>query len=104
MLQAATLNRRVRIEQRAPGQDQTGQPSGDWVLFVTLWANVRLLSGIDAIKADAQVNRTRASIRIRYRTDITCAMRAVCDDMVFQIEDVLPNLATREYTDLVCRG
>lgn len=101
MLEAGTLDRRVRIEQRG-GVDELGQPLDTWAEVATVWGNVALLSGREAAKANADVGTATASIRIRYRTDITNGMRAVVDGVIFNILQPLPNVASREYTDLAC--
>ena len=67
-----------------------------------LAANVRHRSGMSTIKADADVSITRASIRIRRRTDVNAGMRVLFDGQVYEIDDVLPG-ESREYIDLVCR-
>ena len=67
-----------------------------------LAANVRHRSGMSTIKADADVSISRASIRIRRRTDVNAGMRVLFDGQVYEIDDVLPG-ESREYIDLVCR-
>lgn len=67
-----------------------------------LAANVRHLSGMSTIKADADVSISRASIRIRRRTDVNAGMWVLFDGQVYEIDDVLPG-ESREHTDLVCR-
>ena len=42
------------------------------------------------------------SFRIRYRTDITDAMRIVYGGLTFDIKQVRHDLAGHEWTDLVC--
>ncbi|SDV49817.1 phage head closure protein [Chitinasiproducens palmae] len=111
-MRAGPLNRRVRIEQRTDAADpETGQPRDEWVPVAEVWANVLLLTGKESVQADAEVASATASIRIRYRTDITNGMRAVLlkyvdgqpvDDVVFDILTALPAVATRDYTDLAC--
>ena len=45
----------------------------------------------------------RASIRIRFRSDITAGMRVLIGLAVYQIEAVMPDLARREFVDLVAK-
>lgn len=96
------LNRRVRIEQRGQGQDDLGQPIDTWTEVATVWCNVRMLTGKETLTSDTDVGIASASIRIRYRTDITNGMRAIVDGVVFNIGAPLPDLAGREYVDLPC--
>ncbi|MBN3758162.1 phage head closure protein [Paraburkholderia azotifigens] len=102
-MRAGDLNRRVRIEARAGRRDaRTGQPSDVWKELVTVWGNVRMIKGKESLLAAAEISRAAASIRIRYRTDVEAGMRAVVDGVTFRVEAVLPNVSTRDYTDLVC--
>lgn len=96
------LNRRVVVQQQSAAQDALGQPANTWSALATVWANVRHTSGVEAIKSDAIASVVRASLRIRYRTDITAAMRAVDGATTYNIVAVLPDVGGKEYTDLVC--
>lgn len=92
----------VVIQTLQAGQDALGQPVTTWVTFKTVRANIRYLNGIETIKADAQTSVAKASIRIRRRTDITPAMRVICNATTFQINAVLPDEQDRERLDLLC--
>lgn len=76
---ASRLNRFVRIERPVPDTSFDGAGSGDWGLLDEVWAEIvdmipsrgeRLADGINVATRPARV-------RIRYRTDITNAMRVV---------------------------
>jgi SPP1 family predicted phage head-tail adaptor len=96
------LNRRVVIKQPPVAQDSLGQPTGAWTDLATVWANVRYLNGVETLKADSPTSQSKASIRIRHRTDVTAAMRLVLGATVFQINAVLPDEQGKQYVDLVC--
>ena len=72
-------NFRTRILWQSPlqGQDDAGQPIDGWTDVGPDWADFRVLSGLEAIKADAVTSVTRASCRVRYREDLTPDMRAM---------------------------
>lgn len=101
-LDAGSLNRRVVIKHLASGQDEIGQPVMTWTDLVTVWANVRHLSGVESIKADAEASVVKASIRIRRRTDVTSAMRVYLGTAVYEIKAVLPDEEVRDRLDLAC--
>ncbi|WP_213761973.1 phage head closure protein [Caballeronia sp. dw_19] len=110
-MRAGSLDRRVRIERNGGAQDEGGQPIEGWVEVATVWAGILMLNGKETVQANAEVGSATASIRIRYRTDIDNGMRAVLlkfvdglpvDDVIFNILKPLPNVASREYTDLAC--
>jgi SPP1 family predicted phage head-tail adaptor len=70
-----------------------------------VWGSVVQLKGVEKVKGGTSIDIGSASIRIRYRTDVTNGDRVVAlsaDGQVFNVNSVLPNAASREYTDLVC--
>lgn len=101
-LSAGTLRHRISIEQRAAGQDAAGQPVESWDSVAEVWADIRFVSGLAAIRAGADTSVTKASIRIRFRTGIDAGMRVVHGTARYAITAVQPDLARREYVDLVC--
>ncbi len=70
-----------------------------WADYASLWSNIRFLSGTESIKAGADTSIVKASIRIRWRQDVTAGMRIVAGAAVYDIEAVLPG-QRREYVDL----
>ena len=99
-LRAGTLNERVTIQRKTQGTDSWGAPLPEaWADYASVWANIRFLSGAESIKAGADVSVVSASIRIRWRQDVTAGMRVVAGAAVYDIEAVLPG-ARREYVDL----
>lgn len=106
-MQIGTLNRRVLIQYLTTGQDAIGQPTQVWADLVTdgdhkIWANVRYLNGIETVKSDVPVSVSKASIRIRRRTDVVANMRAVLGTTIFDIKAVLPDEESRDRLDLAC--
>ena len=101
-MQAGRLNRRVTVERRTVVEDPLGGGAVTWVPLATLWANFRNASGSEAIRNDAPVGITKASVRIRYREDIDPTCRLIHRGTTYNIESVLPDQVAREYCDLVC--
>jgi SPP1 family predicted phage head-tail adaptor len=101
-VRAGSLNRRVTIQQHVTGTDELGGPIDTWEDVATVWANIRHLSGAESIRSDVSVSEVKASIRIRFRMDVTAAMRAVYGTTIYDIRAVLPDAVGREYCDLVC--
>ncbi|AGW94602.1 hypothetical protein N234_31640 [Ralstonia pickettii DTP0602] len=102
MIGKDTYPNRVTIQRRATGQDEIGQPVETWADVSTVWANIRHTSGMEAIKAGADVSIVRASIRIRWRTGIDAGMRVVHGATVYDIKAVLADEVGRKHVDLVC--
>ena len=98
----AALNTRVIIERPSVARDAAGQPIEEWTLVGEVWANVRYLNGIETIKAGAETSLAKASIRVRYRTDLNASMRVRHGATTFQVIAVLPDEGARWHTDLAC--
>ena len=106
-MDAGMLNERITIESRAAGVDAAGQPNGAWSSFAIVWANVKGQTGMAVIRQSEPLDGVaRAldsySFRVRYRTDITTAMRINYRSRYFDIKHVKLDYDRKDYTDLVC--
>lgn len=104
-MRAGDLNRKITIQKKGTGEDEWGTPTPgpeNWVDVCKPWVSIKNLSGLGAIKADAEASVVKTSIRIRYRTDVAAGMRALHGATVYEIKAVLPDEAGRVHTDLVC--
>jgi len=101
-MQAGKLRNTVTIQQQTAGQDEIGQPMTTWTNVATVWADIRHLSGIETVKAGAQISAVKASIRIRYRAGINAGMRILHGSTIYNIAAVMPDAAKTAYVDLVC--
>jgi SPP1 family predicted phage head-tail adaptor len=101
-LQAGTLNTRVSLQRKASGKDRLGAPVVVWTEYAKVWGAVLQLSGRETLTSDTEVDTAQASIRIRYRTDVSNGDRAITQGTIFNIASRIPNVSTREYTDLIC--
>lgn len=105
-LNAQQLNRRIRLQRRAPGQDDLGQPVTDWETFATVWAYAKFQSGMGFVGQEMfaggnEVSRPVASFRVRWRNDIEPSMRIVDQaDRIYDIRVVLPDEQDHRYLDL----
>lgn len=100
-MRAGVLNNLLQIQAPGAGFDALGQPLVGWTDFAQVWGNIRHMNGSEAIKAGAVTSTVSASIRIRYRQDITAGMRVLAGAVVYEIKAVLPEMGRREYVDLV---
>lgn len=103
-MRAGKLNRRVPILRSETSRAGGGQPIAHWIEHAKLWADVAMQSGVGAIKADGDVSIVKASVRVRFRTDIVAGMRLVMHGIVFEVKAVLPDVKRRDYLDLVCQS
>jgi SPP1 family predicted phage head-tail adaptor len=101
---AGSFNFRVVLQQRPSGQDAFGQEiAGDWIDVARIWADVRHLNGLEAIKGGADISVVRASVRIRYRAGINADMRLLIDGRPYDIRAVMPT-SDRAFLDLACEN
>lgn len=101
-MQAGSLKNRVEIWHFHETEDETGATVQQWAVFLRLWANIRHVSGSQAIKADTQTESVKASIRIRFNEQIQSGMQVRYRCEIYQIEAVLHDYQRRDFTDLVC--
>ncbi len=105
MLEAGKLNRRITIQRLGESIDGWGTKvpgPENWVVVGEVWASIKMLSGLAAIKADAQASMVKASVRVRWRTDLAAGMRVLHGPTIYNVQAVLPDGAGCEYVDLVC--
>lgn len=104
-MQAGRLNQRIHIQAIGEAYDELGEPiPGTWQDIAVVWADIRHLSGLEAVKSNVDVSIIKASIRIRYRPGITAAMRIIHNTTVYDIQAVLMDAAGRQFTDLICQA
>lgn len=108
-LKAGSLRHRVLLENRTVARDELGGEIVTWVPVTTLagdgnvWANVLFKSGMETLRTDAIVATLKASIRIRFRSDLAPTARATYNGQVFDILAAMPDPDTgRDYLDLAC--
>lgn len=103
MLTAGQLKHRVKLKRPASGFDALGQPTVGMDLVATVWADIRLPSGLATVKADSDVSQVKASIRIRMRRDVQPGWCAEYRGHDFLIDAVLPDEQGLASVDLVCK-
>jgi SPP1 family predicted phage head-tail adaptor len=99
---ATQLRHKVTIQQRTAGFDALGQPLDTWVDVASPWADIRNLNGLETIKGGAESSLVRASIRIRYRTDLNAGMRIVHGATTYNITAILLDEVGKIHMDLTC--
>lgn len=77
---AGTLRRRITFQSRTTTRDTFGAEQETWNNVATVWGDVQDLRGSKFLAAEQYEAQVTTMIIIRYRTDITPAMRAVVSD------------------------
>ena len=86
------LRHKVQLQDEQIAQDpDTGEMVKTWATIATLWAEIVPLSGREFLAASAEQSEVRSRITIRYREDVTAAMRVVYRGKYFNILAVLPD-------------
>jgi SPP1 family predicted phage head-tail adaptor len=106
-MRAGQLDCLVSIRAHDGTQGTDGQPSVDPADFVEIadgecWADIFHPNGKESMRAGKDTSVVEASIRVRYRTDVTASMRVVHESDTYEVKAVLPDKSSRKYTDLVC--
>lgn len=102
-LHAGKLNRKITVQHRAREFDAAGQLLEQWVDLCIVWAWVKTAAGVAATPTADGVGRdiVRYSFRVRYNTRIKADMRIIYNGEIYEIREVLHDIAGHEYTDLV---
>lgn len=104
--QIGRMRERVTLQSRSTTRDAAGGKTAGWNDLGTdpeVWADVRYISGVEAIKADAMTSMKRASIRIRFRSDVDETMRVVHRGVALEIRAALPS-DDRAWLNLACEA
>jgi SPP1 family predicted phage head-tail adaptor len=83
--------------------DAIGQPLDTWIELRKAWADIRHPRGLEAIGGDKVGSEVKASIRVRYCTDVTAGMRVHHGSAVYHVDAALPDETGRQWTDIVCK-
>ncbi|MCW3151946.1 phage head closure protein [Achromobacter spanius] len=102
-MSAGKRNRLVELLRRSTERDEANELIDAWVVVGSAWASIRFISGVAAIKAGAEQEVTKASIRLTYRRNVEMGMRVRHGTDVYRVEVVLPDEEHRKHVDLVCR-
>lgn len=101
MLRAGTMRHRVTIKANTPGQDDYGAATESWGTVATVWAEVRGLSGSEALGSGRVQATTTYRVWMRYRSDVTPAQRLVWGSVTLSILSVSPD-NSRTMLELIC--
>ena len=88
-LRIGALRHRLVLESAARVPDGGGGATRTWTTLAELWAAIDPIKGTESVVAEAVAGRVLFSIHIRYRTDVTPAMRFRLGTRIFEILAVL---------------
>lgn len=77
MLTAGTLDQRITLQSPSASVDSLGQRVESWANVATVWAAALPLRGREFFAAGAMQSEASVRFRLRYRADVTPAMRVI---------------------------
>jgi len=90
-VKAGKLSHRLTIQAPTPGvASEFGDQAATWADVATVWADIESLSGRELFAAQAVQSEASVKITIRYRADVTTAMRLAAGSTVYDIHHVPP--------------
>lgn len=97
-MRAGRLRHRVTIQKPTEGDaDSYGDTVASWSDVATaVPAEVTTLSGREAYQANQVHPEATVQVKMRYRSDVTTAMRLVHDGRTLSIDGLLPDARKRE--------
>jgi SPP1 family predicted phage head-tail adaptor len=96
-------NQKITLYRPQAGTDTAGRPSTELVKHRDAWADLRLLNGMQTIKADAAAAVVRGSARIRFCTDLADDMVVEYGGVRYKITAILPD-QRKARVDLALEG
>jgi SPP1 family predicted phage head-tail adaptor len=97
----ADLNMRLALEAPVDAPDSIGGLVRTWSLVSEVWASVRPLSSAQRLAADSAQSLVTHAVTLRWRADVTGAMRLRDGPRIFEILSIAD--AEGEKRRLVCR-
>lgn len=82
------LRRRLTLEAPSRAAEEAGAAVVTWTTVADVWADVRALRGRESVDADAIVASVTHEITLRWRGDVTAAMRLRDAAVIYRIHVV----------------
>lgn len=82
---ASRLNRRITLQNPVETPDGNGGFTTSWVDVATIWAEVKAVGGREVFAQGQIQARQPCYFRVRYREDVTAAMRISYGGKLFNI-------------------
>jgi len=95
------LRHRVAILQKQTTIDPDGYPIETWVAAATVWASVEPIAGREYFQAAAVQAQHQVRFTMRYRKDITPAMRLRWDGEDYEIKAVIDLEGRRRWLQIM---
>lgn len=77
------MRHRLELQKRTATQSGSGAETNEWETIDTVWAAIEPLAGRELIAAQTRQAETTGKIRIRFRPDVSPAMRGKFGDKIY---------------------
>jgi SPP1 family predicted phage head-tail adaptor len=84
-LNPGNYRHRISFLQEKPGDDETGDPSGDWVVFKSAWASKDPILGNEFYNALSANTKVDVKFNSRYISGVTNTMRIQHGEKIHEI-------------------
>ncbi|MEL7544086.1 MAG: phage head closure protein [Pseudomonadota bacterium] len=98
----AEMRHRLTIETRDVASDGAGGEIATWVEGATVWGQVTPLSGVEFLRQDRLSSTLTHRIRLRFRNDVTAAMRLRLGPRIFEILSVRDVNERHRWLECLC--
>lgn len=85
MISAGDLNKRLSLQTKTITTNAVGEEEEAWTTLATVWAGQKLLTVKDVNRQQGQKDQAEIKFIIRYRKDVTTAMRVLYRDQTYYI-------------------
>jgi SPP1 family predicted phage head-tail adaptor len=96
------LKHRVILQSPQHTVDGFGGVTTNWVALATLWAAIDVVQPREVVRDNQITNPVLIRVQLRYRSDITPAMRLVWQGQAYAIRQVVNHQLAGFRLDLLC--
>lgn len=99
---AGRLDQRITLQLRAPGVGTLGQAQNSWTPVADVWAAAEPLRGREYFAAGQTQSEVTVRFTIRWRANVTAAMRVVWRGQAYDIASVIEPGGHKQMLELMC--
>ncbi|MEO0618818.1 MAG: phage head closure protein [Pseudomonadota bacterium] len=96
------LRHRLTLEMRNVESDDAGGEIVTWIGGATVWGEVTPLSGVEFLRQDRLASTLTHRVRLRYRDDVSAAVRLRLGGRIFEILSVRDVEERHRWLECLC--
>ncbi len=102
LVSSGVLDQRIQIQKLTVVRGEFGGHDETWTTLATVWAQTLDMTGREIFQAKAMGSSSTMLITIRWRSDVTPAMRIVFSDGTMARIEWIRHVTRKEYLELYC--